>query len=609
MPTACTIIACNYLPFATVLADSFFAHHPGSTFTILLIDDERGERRPEDPRIEWRTLGSLGLDAKEIRRLAGIYDVTELATAVKPLLLQQLLARSNEPVLYLDPDIRIYAPLDEAFDRAARHGIVLTPHSMQPYPRDGRQVAASQILASGVYNLGFIGVSRAAQPFLEFWWASTRREALNDLTRMMFTDQRWADFVPCFYEHHILKNPGYNVAYWNLHARSLTTGAGGYVVDGEPLRFFHFSGFRPGTPYLLSKHQGVRPRILLSDRPVLRQLCDEYGAAIDGTQQAGYGALPYGWNATAAGMALATRMRRLYRDGLIAAEEGKAVEPPDPFDAENPGGFVEWLNSPADDGPRRVSRYLYDIYKSRMDLQVRFPDAGGADAEAFADWVWTYGVVDEVVPLELRPPRSPAAALQDAPAAPAVAERINVTGYFRAELGVGEAARLLLAALDHAGLSSCTTTNRATLSRQSQEFAERPNADGGDINILCVNADTHAPVCQRRRAAVLRRPSYRRLLVLGARAVSRNHARGLRRRRRGVDRVGLRRRGRTRGRQAARLYRAAAGAGAAGDSSITRAGVGAAGRLHVPLHVRHAERDGAEEPARAHRRVLPRVSA
>jgi hypothetical protein len=43
MLTACTIIARNYLPYARVLADSFAAHHPGSTFIVLIIEDERRE--------------------------------------------------------------------------------------------------------------------------------------------------------------------------------------------------------------------------------------------------------------------------------------------------------------------------------------------------------------------------------------------------------------------------------------------------------------------------------------------------------------------------------------------------------------------------------------
>ena len=58
-------------------------------------------------------------------------------------------------------------------------------------------------------------------PFLDWWWQRTRREALVDVARMMFTDQRWVDFVPSFFDHHILKDPGYNVAYWNLHGREV----------------------------------------------------------------------------------------------------------------------------------------------------------------------------------------------------------------------------------------------------------------------------------------------------------------------------------------------------------------------------------------------------
>ena len=44
MVSVCTIIARNYLAHARVLAESFFAHHPGGDFAVLLIDDENGLR-------------------------------------------------------------------------------------------------------------------------------------------------------------------------------------------------------------------------------------------------------------------------------------------------------------------------------------------------------------------------------------------------------------------------------------------------------------------------------------------------------------------------------------------------------------------------------------
>ena len=250
-----------------------------AAFTTLVIDADEGDTPEDDQRVKWLRLADLDLDRAELHRLAGIYDVTELSTAVKPLLLQRLLDQGCSEVVYLDPDIACYGALDEVCGLAQRHGIVLTPHTTVPLPPDGRGVDGFFILAAGIYNLGFIAVSSAARPFLEWWWGHTRRDAVSDVSRMMFTDQRVIDFVPAFFEPCLLKDPGYNVAYWNLHARTITR-EDGYRVNGVPLRFFHFSGFDLEQPWLLSRNQGARPRILLSERPDVRELCEDYARRV-----------------------------------------------------------------------------------------------------------------------------------------------------------------------------------------------------------------------------------------------------------------------------------------------------------------------------------------
>jgi hypothetical protein len=411
MLSACTIVAANYLPFARVLADSFLAHHPGSQFSILLIDDEQRSLAPGDARIaSWR-LADLGLDAAEIHRLAGIYDVTELATAVKPLLLRRMVDRGDTAVVYLDPDIECYDSIAPVAPLAAAHGIVLTPHTTTPFPKDDRQVDGYFVLSAGVYNLGFIAVASSARPFLDWWWQVTRREALSDVSRQMFTDQRWIDFVPSFFDHAILKDPGYNVAYWNLHARDVTLDGSQYIVNGVPLRFFHFSGYDPGRPDVLSKHQGAKPRIVLKDRPVLHQLCDRYAARLNRAGMSAGERPPYGWGRSATGLELTTRIRRLYRDALIAAERGEGPEPPDPFDRVRPEAFVDWLNALS--APGGLSRYLDSIYRDRLDLQIQFPEVAGADAARVADWIWRDRDLREVIPIDLLP--FPAAEASRAP--------------------------------------------------------------------------------------------------------------------------------------------------------------------------------------------------
>ena len=92
-----------------------------------------------------------------------IYDVTELCTAVKPWLLQTLLRMGTTSVLYFDPDIEIFAPLDDVGELAREHTIVRTPHTTEPIPRDNLRLNETDILAAGIYNLGFIAVGSAVQ--------------------------------------------------------------------------------------------------------------------------------------------------------------------------------------------------------------------------------------------------------------------------------------------------------------------------------------------------------------------------------------------------------------------------------------------------------------
>jgi len=491
MLNACTIIARNYFAYARVLAESFFAHHPDGTFAVLIIDDEAREFEPDEPRIEWLRLSDLGLEPAEIHRLAGIYDVTELATAVKPRLLLRLLEEGRDTIVYLDPDILICHALTEVASLAERHDIVLTPHTLQPFPRDGRRVDGFFVLAAGVYNLGFVAVGGNARAFLDWWWQSTRREALNDVARMMFTDQRWVDFVPSFFEHHILKDPTYNVAYWNLHARDLTWDGERYLIGGAPLRFFHFSGFDVTKPWLLSRHQGDRPRILLSERPALERLCREYAAALTeaGIEDHRHG--PYGWSTSASGVPLSARIRRLYWEGLTSSEAGRGFEPPDPFDAAKPSSFIDWLNSPQPGGPRGVSRFLYSIYQERLDLRSHFPDLDGVDCVRYTNWILGDGVKQAEIPHELLPSRSRTRAeVSVATSVDELTAGVNVAGYLRAELGIGEAARLLVNALEAYDVPCSTMTYGATVSRQGHSFRDRPSDGSGyDVNVVCVNAD------------------------------------------------------------------------------------------------------------------------
>ena len=95
-------------------------------------------------------------------------------------------------------------------------------------PRDGRKPTEAEILTAGVYNLGFIGMARGGDTgFMLDWWAERlERDCVLDPKRGFFVDQRWIDFAPGLVESfHILRDPGYNVAYWTRRPATCAAGA------------------------------------------------------------------------------------------------------------------------------------------------------------------------------------------------------------------------------------------------------------------------------------------------------------------------------------------------------------------------------------------------
>src|SRR5262249_7961697 len=149
------------------------------------------------------------------------YDVMELNTAVKPYFLTWLFEqRGFRKVIYFDPDILVLQPLDRLWSLLDEHMMLLPPHITEPYD-DALHPTEIEINQTGIFNLGFIGLSDRpeARKFLSWWENRLYDHCASEVSRGLFTDQRWVNFAPVMFEGvHVLKEPVYNIAYWNLHS-------------------------------------------------------------------------------------------------------------------------------------------------------------------------------------------------------------------------------------------------------------------------------------------------------------------------------------------------------------------------------------------------------
>ncbi|HNH81931.1 MAG TPA: glycosyltransferase family A protein [Acidobacteriota bacterium] len=291
----CTIATLPYLGLALTMGSSFIEHHPQGKVYVLLVGEGAASLPVLPATFEVVCAAELGIE--DYTGMESRYTAFELCNALKPFWLEYLLLHYGvSKISYFDADICFFGSIEpvlwKMLDTAS---IVLTPHFCR-LPEDNSDIFQEiAVLRRGVYNGGFIGISNTpdGHAFLKWWKARLGRFGYHRLSESMNCDQLWLDFAPSFgLNVRILNDPGYNVAYWNLHERHLTTQRPNpaplkFLVNNHPLVFFHFSGYSPDHPDRITTHWTGHS---FSKFPELKPLFDAYQRRLK--------SLPFDWPQT-----------------------------------------------------------------------------------------------------------------------------------------------------------------------------------------------------------------------------------------------------------------------------------------------------------------------
>ena len=509
---ACTVTVRGRLPYARVLAETFLAHHPHGRFTALVLDDPYDEQWVEG--LEMLAPADIGLSATELHSQAMLLGSDDLAMLFVPNLLTFITKSTGEPCTYLADDVLVLGDLDRFGLLATEHGLVLSPRTLSAFPVDDRTPDQAQLLNEGLYNPGLVAVSPDSIEFLEWWSNAMRNEIRRNLPSTTVLGHasrpdpvrfsRILDMAIRF-DHALLNQSGDLVSFWNAWDVALSKVDTRWHADGSPLLLFRFEGFDPQLPHLLGAAQGDKPRVLLSERLEIAELIQEYAGRLVAAGSEEASKLPAAFEFLPGGLRLDRYMRFAYRKAYRAYLYDRAPTPPDPFDQRDPDGFIDWLNAPDENGfAPLVPRYLMALYEERLDLRFAFPGLAHADTGRYLDWVVQYGAKEVQIPPELcrfdQTARNPAAeALLESPNPGTLRKRelrpagLNVAGYFKAESGVGEMARLILSGVEQSGIPHSTFAYQARLSRQNHSFQPTGRYLEYGVNLICVNADELYP--------------------------------------------------------------------------------------------------------------------
>ncbi|MBA3992078.1 MAG: glycosyl transferase [Cyanobacteria bacterium DS2.3.42] len=276
------------------------------------------------------------LPIQDFRAWAFQHDVVEFCTGVKGHMLVHLLAKKDcESVVYIDPDCVVLSSVDNILSEFQKSSILLTPHITQPQALDGNLAEELGSLRHGVFNFGFLGVKNDVEGnrFARWWSHRLEKYCYDDPSNGIFTDQRWGDLVPALFDRvAILKNPGYNVATWNILERKVSGSLSeGFTANSEPLVFYHFSGLDSGQQLnMLNKYA--------KDVRCLYDLRDWYIAECRRLEKSEDLANAWIYGLFANGQQIEKEHRLLYRQNQELRERF-----PDPFDcAEGTDTFYSW---------------------------------------------------------------------------------------------------------------------------------------------------------------------------------------------------------------------------------------------------------------------------
>lgn len=324
-----TVVTQNYMHTARALGATVHDLHSDIPFLVYLVD------APFEPQGCVLRSGTVVpadcIGVPNWRRFIFQYEAFEAVCALKSFAIAHALKTLNhERVIYLDSDIQVCNPLDAIIDLLDTHDIVLTPHMTSPAPTDGLTPNDLNINSAGAYNAGFLACrqSDAAMAMLDWWQSKMLHQCILDPPGHLYVDQSWLNLVPCLFEGvHIERDPGYNVACWNLHDRRIEFGADGRpTVNGRPLLFFHFTGFDYREPEVFSRKQ---ERYKLADLPAVRELTQRYTQRILSCEPHLYEAVKYAFNTLSDG----TPIRPTWREA-IRVNHPALADVADPFDVD-----------------------------------------------------------------------------------------------------------------------------------------------------------------------------------------------------------------------------------------------------------------------------------
>lgn len=260
----CYIAICTeeYIPYYRELYKSLKQHSPNSKQTLYYI----GNRFPEVFDEFHNKLCDVFCINGWYDECNSSYDRLERICSLRAKVVLNAFNNYGDKVVFCGAKIKFFSEPLELESSLDNYNAVVTPHITEPLPEDGKFPSNASVSFTGHISTDLVAFKNIPEVIDFLTWQDEIMKTQCKTTKNTYLDQSWLNFLPFFVRNvKILRNPEYNVAYWNYKQRFLrknennewivrNSSKDDYMFDRK-LICFQFSGLDVNDPSAISRHQ------------------------------------------------------------------------------------------------------------------------------------------------------------------------------------------------------------------------------------------------------------------------------------------------------------------------------------------------------------------
>lgn len=150
-----------------------------------------------------------------------------------------------DKIVFLGAKVQFFSYPGEMIELLNDYKAVVTPHILEPLPEDGKFPSNATVSFTGHISTDVVAFKKDPEIIKFLQWQDEIMKTKCKTTQHTYLDQSWLNFLPFFVDNvKILRDPAYNVAYWNYKQRDL-----------KNMVCFQYSGLDLNNPENISTHQ------------------------------------------------------------------------------------------------------------------------------------------------------------------------------------------------------------------------------------------------------------------------------------------------------------------------------------------------------------------